>query len=179
MRSTSWPTGSARLTSPVQVSARRPFERICSAVLSTSRHPTLFSSSGYVAGSRPVPVTTTSAPCAASARAVARPIPRRRPAPVTSATLPSSDPMPGILRSARSPRVLVDIAELLISRLDARLHALGARRRAIGAQRLPVRDRQHVVLECGLDGPAMPLGVHGLVHRGLGQLERKGILQRD
>src|SRR5262249_46587346 len=38
------------------------------------------------------PVTTTSAPWAASSTAVARPMPRRRPAPVTMATLPSSTP---------------------------------------------------------------------------------------
>src|SRR5262245_16871627 len=93
---------SARLTSPTKVRARRPAPRICSAVLSTSRQPIFFSSSGYVAGSRPVPVTTTSAPSPARASAVARPIPRSRPAPVTSATLPSSELMWRSFRAAGS-----------------------------------------------------------------------------
>src|SRR5882724_13226714 len=79
--------------SPTQLRARRPWARTCSAVLSTSRHPWRCSSSGNVAGSLPVPVTTTSAPIAASTIAVARPIPRSRPAPVTSATRPSNSPM--------------------------------------------------------------------------------------
>src|SRR4030095_9358139 len=50
----------------------------------------------------PVPVTTTSAPSSASASAVARPIPRSRPAPVTSATLPSSESMSRSFCAARS-----------------------------------------------------------------------------
>ena len=60
-------------------------------------------------GSRPVPVTTTSAPMRANTLAVARPIPRNRPAPVTIATLPlnsRSEPVisiaPGILDCAYS-----------------------------------------------------------------------------
>jgi hypothetical protein len=104
IRSTRCRTASARLTSPTQVKARRPGVRICAVMLSMSRHPTLCSSSGNVAGSRPVPVITISAPIPASATAVARPIPRSRPAPVTSATLPSAPPKatPSLLDSLPS-----------------------------------------------------------------------------
>jgi hypothetical protein len=66
--------------SPTQVRAQRPWARACSAVLSTSRQPCRGSSAGNVAGFPPVPVTTTSAPIAASATAVARLIPCSRPA---------------------------------------------------------------------------------------------------
>jgi hypothetical protein len=44
-----------------------------------------------------VPVTTTSAPWLASAIAVARPMPRSRPAPVTIATFPSRYPIRTLL----------------------------------------------------------------------------------
>ena len=64
-----------------------------SDTLSISRQPTAFSSSGNDDGSLPVPVTTTSAPNLANSTAAALPIPRRRPAPVTIATLPSSSPI--------------------------------------------------------------------------------------
>ena len=62
--------------SATMVKARRPIARISSATLSMSRHPIAFSSSGNVSGERPVPVTATSAPVWASARAVSRPMPR-------------------------------------------------------------------------------------------------------
>src|SRR5580704_750706 len=118
--STRRPTGPAWLTSPVQVSARRPAARIWSAVLSTSRQPAFFSSSGNVAGSRPVPVTTTSAPSRASSIAVARPIPRRRPAPVTTATLPSNAPMIVSFREERARRRSGRHPEDRVIRRDAR-----------------------------------------------------------
>src|SRR5688572_17359756 len=54
-----------------------------------SRQPAAFSSSGYRSGARPVPVSTTSQPARASSTAIGRPIDRMRPAPVTTATLPS------------------------------------------------------------------------------------------
>src|SRR5262245_599142 len=85
-------TSTCWLTSPMSARPRRPCASICSTVLCTSYQLTAFSSAGKVAGSRPVPVTTTWAPAAASATAVARPMPRKRPAPVTMATLPSSTP---------------------------------------------------------------------------------------
>ena len=65
---------------------------ICSTTLSTSCQPMDFSSAGKVSGSRPVPVTATSAPSLAKATAAARPIPLKRPAPVTNATFLSSSP---------------------------------------------------------------------------------------
>src|SRR5262245_14943055 len=115
--STSPVTASDWLTSPVHVSARRPDARICSAVPSTSRHPAFFSSSGYVDGSRPVPVTTTSAPWSASVTAVALPIPRNRPAPVTSATLPSNAPMSWSSPVCASDGTPGRVPEALIARL--------------------------------------------------------------
>jgi hypothetical protein len=42
-----------------------------------------------------------------------------------------------------------------------------------------VRDGQHVVLERRLEGAALALDVHRLVHRRLGELEGEGILHRD
>src|SRR5262245_53592504 len=170
---------SARLTSPTKVRARRPAPRICSAVLSTSRQPIFFSSSGYVAGSRPVPVTTTSAPSLARASAVARPMPRSRPAPVTSATLPSSEPMFSPLVSARTANLLADVAEFPVPRGNAIFHVLGPRLCSVRAERLTMRDGQHVVLERRLDRAAMALNVHRLVHGRLRELERVGILKRD
>src|SRR5215468_8581275 len=175
VRSTRSPTASAWLTSPVHVRVRRPWARICSAVLSTSRQFAFFSSSGKLDGSRPVPVTTTSAPSVAKASAVARPMPRNLPAPVTSATLPSSEPMSSPWLCARL-RVLADVAEFLVADGDALLHALGSRRRAVGPQGLPVRNGEHVVLEGRLRGAPVALDVHGLVHRRLGELQRVGIL---
>src|SRR5439155_3721556 len=77
---------------------RRPRSRTWAAVLSMSRQPIACSSGGKRAGSRPVPVTTRSAPSSAKARAVARPMPRNRPAPVTIATLPSRVPIIPSLR---------------------------------------------------------------------------------
>src|SRR6266481_1238381 len=71
------------------------------------------------------------------------------------------------------------VPELRVPRLDPVLDALGPRRRAVGAERLTVRDGQHVVLERRLEGTALALDVHRLVHRRLGQLEGEGILQRD
>src|SRR5262249_51798025 len=137
-----------------------------------------FSSSGNVEGSRPVPVTTTSAPCCARASAVARPMPRNLPAPVTSATLPSSVPMSSPCLCAR-PRMLAHVPEFLVASGDALLHALGPRGRAVGAEGLAMRNGQHVVLEGGLGGASVALDVHGLVHRGLGELEGVGILERN
>src|SRR5262245_63132 len=173
--------------SPVHVMARRPCARTCSAVLSTSRHPAFFSSSGNVARSRPVPVTTTSAPSSARATAVARPIPRIRPAPVTTATLPSSVPMRSCLHEvrrstwsrARSGLPAAGVAKLLVASLDAVLDALRPRLGAVRAERLAMGNREHVVLERALDGAPMPLHVHRLVHRRLGELEREWILERD
>src|SRR5262249_19250149 len=108
----------------------------------------------------------------------ARPMPRNLPAPLPSATLPSSEPMSSPWLCARL-RMLADVAEFLVADGDALLHALGSRRRAVGPQGLPVRNGEHVVLEGGLRGAPVALDVHGLVHRRLGEPQRVGILQGD
>src|SRR5262245_65023362 len=75
--------------------------------------------------------------------------------------------------------MLADVAEFLVAGGDALLHALGPRRRAVGAEGLPMRNGQHVVLEGSLRRASVALDVHGLVYRGLGELEGVGILERD
>ena len=67
-RSSVHPRCSPRRPQQANIDARA--RAFCSAVLSISRQPTAFSSAGYFAGSRPVPVTTMSAPSSASASAV-------------------------------------------------------------------------------------------------------------
>ena len=62
-----------------------------------SLQPISFSSSGNVAGSRPVPTATMLQPISASAIAAPRPMLLRRPAPVMMATFPSSSPMSAFL----------------------------------------------------------------------------------
>ena len=71
------------------------------------------------------------------------------------------------------------VAKLLIACLYPLLHTLRAGGGAIGAERLAVGNRQHVVLERGLEGAALALDVQRLVHRRLRQLERIRVLQRD
>jgi hypothetical protein len=65
-----WPSA-AGLLSPTPGRARRPWARTGSAVRAPSRQPCRGASAGNVAGALPVPVTTTSAPMAASPTAVA------------------------------------------------------------------------------------------------------------
>src|SRR5215472_11152168 len=56
------------------------------------------------------------------------------------------------LRDSASRRSVGGVAEPSITHLDALPDALGARLRAVRAERLPVRDRQHIVLERDLEG---------------------------
>ena len=95
-------TSACWLISPTSASPRRPCASICSTVLCTSFQLTAFSSAGKVAGSRPVPVTTTSAPATAKVTAVARPMPRNvrplSPWPLYHPELPQGSPLPGYVR---------------------------------------------------------------------------------
>ena len=146
-RSTATSVCALSATSKRKASPRRPSARICSTTLSTSFQPAAFSSSGNVAGSRPVPLTATSAPSRASATAAARPMPRSLPAPVTRATLPSNSLTSPFASSFVVPAVscamclvpVVADAGGMLSRRMIWSHAnvgLGA-----GAARRPDRDR--------------------------------------
>src|SRR5262245_57839368 len=87
-------TSAARLTSPTIVCARRPRASISPARLSRPFQPWRISSSPSSFSLRVPPdatsVATMSAPVRANATEIARPIPRTRPHPVISTTLPSS-----------------------------------------------------------------------------------------
>src|SRR5215470_15290042 len=108
----------ARLTSPTVVCTLRPSAWISPARLSRPFQPTRISSSPSSFSLRVPPVAmsvaTMSAPARAKASDMARPIPRTRPHPVISTTLPSNS-LTGLLHSrGRPPRPLghgVDVAD--------------------------------------------------------------------
>ncbi len=89
-RSTISRTWSGCVTSTSSASAWRPVATISSATEATPRHPASCSCVGIAFGGRGAAVTRASAPSCANRNAIARPMPRIRPAPVTMATLPAS-----------------------------------------------------------------------------------------
>src|SRR5262245_12952175 len=68
-------------------------------------------------------------------------MPRSRPAPVTSATLPSSESMFSSLVSARTASLLADVAEFPVPRGNAIFHVLGPRLCSVRAERLGELER--------------------------------------
>src|SRR5437773_1714771 len=107
----------ARLTSPTSVRTRRPRPWISPARLSRPFQPRRISSSPSSFSFRVPPaamsVATTSAPARANASAMARPIPRTRPQPVTSTIFPSNSPtaLPPLRRAPRALGHGVDVAD--------------------------------------------------------------------